>query len=64
MFKVIFYFIEKKIETEIYTPGWLLTDHIAEDDLELMILLPLRLQCWGNRCPPPYQFMQYWNSEI
>lgn len=42
--KVIFYFTEKKIKTEIHTPGWPLSHHVAEGDLELRSLCPYHLR--------------------
>lgn len=48
-----------------FSPGWPGTHYIAQDDLGLLIPLPLPLQCWGytctsslcsagNRTPPPH----------
>lgn len=32
--------------------GWPQTLRVTEDDLKLLILLPVPPDCWGDTCPP------------
>lgn len=35
------------------SPGWLQTHYVAEDDFELLLLLPSSSSSWDSRCTLP-----------
>ena len=45
------------------SPGWPLTHYVAEDDLELQILLPPPPNCWDHKHATNTQFLSWCEGE-